>query len=211
MTRAEDLAAAAALGADAIGLIFVPRSARCLSLAEGKALRASLPPFLTAVALVMDTPLPQVRQVVDVVRPNLLQFHGAESESDCQFAGMPYLKALPMGEGGTDAALAAAGYPSALGFVLDGHPPGAIGGSGERFDWSRWPQIAGKPMLLAGGLTPDNVFDAVCQLRPYAVDVSSGIELSPGVKCPQRMARFVAEVRRADRHLQAGIDRHVSP
>jgi phosphoribosylanthranilate isomerase len=198
MTRAEDLALAVALGVDAVGLIMVPRSPRCLSLPQARALRGALPPLVASVLLVMDTPPSQVCEFASVVRPTLLQFHGAECEADCRSAGLPYLKALPMGEGGTDAEAAMAGYPSAAGFVLDGHPPGATGGAGERFDWSRWPQQARRPLLLAGGLTPDNVFDAVYRLRPFAVDVSSGVESAPGVKCAQKMARFVSEVARAD-------------
>jgi len=203
MTRIEDVRQAAALGVDAVGLIFVERSPRCLSLDAGRALRTALPPLVSAVGLVMDAPLTRVREILSVVRPHLLQFHGSEDEADCRSAGLPYLKALPMGEGGGEVGAAMDRYPSAAGFVLDGHPPGAAGGSGQRFDWSRWPRQGERPLLLAGGLTADNVFEAVCRLRPYAVDVSSGIELAPGIKCAERMARFVSEVRRADAVIAA--------
>jgi len=197
-TRVADVTLAAALGVDAIGIIFAERSKRRVTLAQGQQLRAALPPLLAAVALVMDQPIAKMQEIVSIVRPTLVQFHGAESESDCLAPGLPYLKALAMGEGGADAVIAMAGYPSASGFVLDGHPPGETGGAGECFDWSRWPQAPTRPILLAGGLTPANVYAAVRQLRPFAVDVASGIEIAPGEKSAELMAHFIAEVRRAD-------------
>ncbi len=203
MTRLDDVGVAAELGVDAVGLIFAERSKRRLTVAQGRDLRAALPPMLTSVALVMDMPLLQIREIVSIARPTLLQFHGEESEADCRAAGMPYLKALPMGEDGSDTQSGMAGYPSASGFVLDSHVAGAAGGSGECFDWSRWPSASHKPLLLAGGLTPDNVYAAVRALRPFAVDVSSGIESAPGIKCAKRMAEFVAQVQRADRDAAA--------
>jgi phosphoribosylanthranilate isomerase len=203
MMRVVDVDMAADLGVDALGLIFAERSKRRLTIAQGRELRAAMPVFMASVALVMDNPLTQIREIVSIVRPALLQFHGDEAEVDCLAAGMPYLKALPMGEGDADTVAAIAGYPSAAGFVLDSHVAGAAGGSGECFDWSRWPSKTPRPLLLAGGLTPDNVYAAVRELRPFAVDVSSGIESAPGIKCPQRMAQFVAQVRRADRDADA--------
>lgn len=201
MTDAGDIAQAVALGVDAIGLIFVERSRRHLSIDQGRALRRALPPFITAVALTMDAPVTQLREILQTVRPDWLQFHGVEPEQDCAGYGLPWLKAIPM----TDAAPASdwiARYPRAGGFVLDAHAAGEAGGSGRRFDWQQVPEAQGRPLLLAGGLDPDNVHEAICAVRPYAVDVASGIESSPGRKCPQRMARFVAEVRRADADLQ---------
>ncbi len=197
MTRQVDVDAAVALGVDAIGLILAERSPRRLDIPAARALRAGLPPLVTAVALVMDAPLTQLREILSVVRPQLIQFHGEESDADCRAAGCAYLKVVGMG-GGTDAAAAMARHPGAAGFVLDGHAPGQPGGSGLKFDWSDWPAVAPRPLVLAGGLTPDNVFEAVRRLRPFAVDVSSGIESAPGIKCPERMARFVEAVRAAD-------------
>lgn len=197
-TRVADVALAASLGVDAIGIIFAERSKRRVSLEQGQQLRAASPPMVTTVALVMNPTSVQIQQIVAVVRPSLLQFHGTESESDCRAAGIPYLKALAMGEDGADAVTAMAGYPSACGFVLDGHLAGEAGGAGECFDWSRWPQTAQQPIALAGGLTPSNVYAAVRQVRPFAVDVASGIEIAPGVKSAELMAQFIAEVRRAD-------------
>ena len=197
-TRVADVALAVSLGVDAIGIIFAERSKRRMSLEQARQLRAAVPPLVATVALLMDPTIEQIQQIVSVVRPTLLQFHGAESEADCNAAGVHYLKALAMGEDGADALGAMAGYPSAYGFVLDGHLRGETGGSGERFDWSRWPHAATQPILLAGGLTPSNVYAAVRQLRPFAVDVASGIDSAPGEKSAELMTHFIAEVRRAD-------------
>jgi phosphoribosylanthranilate isomerase len=197
LTRSEDVTRAAALGVDAIGLILVERSPRHIDLQQARALRAVLPPFVSAVLLTMDMPPAQVREHAQVMRPHWLQFHGGEEDPDCGAHGLPFLKALPM-LGDEPVADAMARYPSAAGFVLDAHAAGQPGGSGQSFDWSRAPAGSTRPWLLAGGLHPDNVFDAILATRPYAVDVSSGIEHEPAIKCPLKMARFVAEVRRAD-------------
>jgi phosphoribosylanthranilate isomerase len=197
MTRAEDIAAAAALGVDAIGLIMAERSPRRLDLGQARALRAALPPLVASVLLTMDMPIAALREAAQVLRPSLLQFHGSEDDADCAAAGLPFLKALPMA-GDTAVEALMADFPHAAGFVLDAHASGEAGGSGRSFDWSKVPQQADRPWLLAGGLHPGNVFDAIIATRPFAVDVSSGIETAPGVKCPEQMARFVAEVRRAD-------------
>ncbi len=197
MTRVEDVQFAAELGVDAVGLIFAPRSPRCLELARARVLRAALPPFVTPVALLMDADIAQVQAMLQAVKPALLQFHGAERPEDCARYGLPFLKAVPMAipEG---AAIYVARYPEAIGFVFDSHAAGEAGGSGQRFDWSRLPRGIGRPVLLAGGLDPENVFEAVRSVRPYAVDVSSGIESAPGIKDAEKMRRFVAEVKRAD-------------
>ena len=197
MTRAVDVEFAATLGVDAVGLIFAPRSPRRLEPAQGRELRASLPPFVSVVALVMDAEPASLRTIIDRVRPHLLQFHGSESPEDCTRAGVPYLKAVPMAipEG---ASIYAARYPDAAGYVFDSHGDGEPGGSGRRFDWSQLPRVLKRPLILAGGLSPDNVFDAVRSVRPWAVDVSSGIESAPGIKDEDRMRRFVAAVRDAD-------------
>lgn len=198
MTRVEDAVRAAALGVDAIGLVFAPRSPRCVGLEAACAIRDALPPFVSTVALCMDQPADEVRAIVTALRPTLLQFHGGEDDAFASAFGVPYLKAVAMGAGG-DAGDAIARWPRAAGFVLDGHAPGAMGGSGEAFDWARWPSDLGRPALLAGGLTPDTVYAAVAATRAWGVDVSSGIESgTPGVKDADRMHRFVAEVARAD-------------
>jgi phosphoribosylanthranilate isomerase len=204
MTRAEDAAGAASLGVDAIGLIFAARSPRRVDLAAARALRAALPPFVSVVALVMDNEPSEIRQIVQILRPDLLQFHGAEDPADCAAYGLPWLKAVPMAQ--PEAARAyATRYAAASAFVLDSHAVGEAGGSGKRFAWDAIPELP-RPILLAGGLTPHNVFDAVRTVRPWAVDVSSGIEAAPGQKDVEKMRRFVAQVRAADAMDQANQD-----
>ena len=202
ITRTEDARHAAALGADAIGLIFTPRSPRCLTLAQAVAIRAVLPPLVSAVALFMDADAGQVREVCASLQPDLLQFHGGEDDAWCRQFGRPWLKALPM----RDAAPVAqrlARYPHAAGFVLDGHAQGQPGGQGEAFDWSALPAID-RPWLLAGGLGADNVAQALRTARPWGVDVSSGVERSPGVKDARKLEAFFREIHRET----AAQDRH---
>ena len=203
MTRLDDVALAADLGVDAVGLIFVPRSPRSLDLAQARRLREAVPAFVSSVALVMDAEPAMVGEIAQRLRPSLLQFHGAEEPADCARHGLPFLKAIPMAEP-SHAVAYAARYAAAAGFVLDSHAAGGAGGSGRSFDWSAIPELA-RPILLAGGLTPENVFDAVRLVRPWAVDVSSGIESAPGIKDAAKMRRFVDAVRRADAMNQTSL------
>jgi phosphoribosylanthranilate isomerase len=194
MTRVEDALLAARLGADAIGLVFTPRSPRRLGLQQAKLIRLALPPFIATVALFMDDDAALVHQVIDAVQPELLQFHGQESDAWCMQFGRRYLKAIAMGEG--EAALSRLhDYPHATGLLVDGHGLGEAGGSGRVFDWSRMPAGLAQPLILAGGLNPGNVADAIRIARPWAVDVASGIEASPGIKDAAKMAAFIAAVR----------------
>ncbi|RDZ28813.1 phosphoribosylanthranilate isomerase [Lysobacter silvisoli] len=207
-TRPGDVRLACELGADAIGFVFAESSKRRVEAEEARAMRQALAPLVDAVALFMDNPAEQVRDVVRQVRPSLLQFHGDETDAFCRSFGVPYLKAVAMGDapapgtpGAERGAIALhARYPSASGFLLDSHGAGSSGGSGRTFDWSRIPVGLHKPYLLAGGLTTENVFDAILATRPWGVDVSSGIEAEPGLKDGHLMRRFVEEVRRADCH-----------
>ncbi|MDI3261888.1 MAG: phosphoribosylanthranilate isomerase [Fulvimonas sp.] len=197
MTRVEDALLAARLGADAIGMVFTARSRRCIDLAQGRAIVAALPPFVTSVALFMDDEAAWVREVVAVVAPDLLQFHGGESDAWCAQFGRRYLKTIPMGEGA--AALARLrDYPRAAALLLDGHAPGETGGQGRAFDWSLLPRDPAQPLVLAGGLDAGNVAEAIRIARPWAVDVASGIEATPGVKDPARLQAFIAAVRAVD-------------
>jgi phosphoribosylanthranilate isomerase len=180
LTRAEDVAIAASLGVDAIGFVLTQRSKRFVALEQAARLRASLPPFVDAVALLMDDTPQWVEKVSEALHPDLLQFHGEESAAQCERFGRRYLKAVPMASV-ADVAAYAARHPNAAGFLLDSHVQGAGGGSGERFDWRRVPKTLGRPLILAGGLDADNVVDAILTARPYAVDVSSGIESAPGL------------------------------
>lgn len=198
MTRIEDAVVAAELGADAIGMVFTPRSRRCVDIVQAQAIRRALPPFVSVVALFLDDAPELIRRVVDAVQPDALQFHGTEDEAACTGYGRPYLKAIAMGEG-PDALQRLAAYPSASGLLLDGHALGAVGGSGRSFDWSLMPKQAGRPLVLAGGLNPGNVARAIGVARPWGVDVASGVESAPGIKDPSLMRAFVDAVRVADR------------
>ena len=197
MTRAGDVRLACELGVDALGFVLAPRSPRRLAAGELAGLRAAVSPLVDVVALFMDPAAGEVLDAMRRLRPTLLQFHGSEEDSFCRSFGLPFLKSLPMAGGGEEALAASRRYPSALAFVLDGHGPGEAGGSGRSFDWSSTPRTA-RPVFLAGGLAPGTVGAAIRALRPYAVDVSSGIESAPGQKDGERMRQFLEEVRRVD-------------
>ncbi|MBO9717637.1 MAG: phosphoribosylanthranilate isomerase [Pseudoxanthomonas sp.] len=200
MTRPGDVRLAGELGVDAIGFVFAHGSPRRLTAAEARQLRLALPPMVSVVALFRDNSAAEVREVVRLVRPALLQFHGDEDDAFCRAFRVPWMKAIPMG--GNDVAWDARSlqqrWPNADGFLFDSHGKGGAGGTGHAFDWSRIPTGLHRPFVLAGGITADNVHDAILATLPWAVDVASGIELSPGVKDGEKMRRFVAEVRRAD-------------
>jgi phosphoribosylanthranilate isomerase len=193
MTRVEDALLAARLGADAIGLVFTARSKRQVALARAREIVVVLPPFVATVALFMDDDADLVRQVIEEVQPTLLQFHGSETDEWCAQFGRPFLKAIAMGEGAA-ALPRLRDYRHAAGLLLDGHGLGEAGGSGKAFDWSLLSGELTQPMILAGGLHAGNVADAVRLLRPWAVDVASGVESSPGVKDPDKLAAFIHAV-----------------
>jgi phosphoribosylanthranilate isomerase len=204
MTRVEDALLAARLGADAVGLVFAARSPRRVSLEQARAIRDALPPFVSVVALFMDDSAERVREVIDTVQPDLLQFHGNEPDEWCAQFGRPFAKAIAMGEG--VAALARLrDFPHAAALLLDGHGLGEAGGSGKAFDWSLVPAQTDRPLILAGGLNPDTVAQAVRRVRPWAVDVASGIESAPGIKHPERLAAFIRAVRAADAEQPAHL------
>ena len=197
ITRIEDALLACELGADAIGLVMAPDSPRCLSIERARAIRDALPAFVSAVVLSHDLSAGHLSQIIEQVRPDVIQFHGSEDAAFCESFGLPYVKAIGMA-GGVDAGQIAATHPRARGFVLDGHAPGAQGGQGRTFDWSRVPRNLDRPIILAGGLSADNVARAIREARPWVVDVASGVEVSPGIKDENRMRAFFAAVRAAD-------------
>ena len=203
ITRAGDVRLASELGVDAVGFVFAHGTSRCIRPEEARLMRIALAPLVDAVALFMDNTAEEVREAVRQVRPTLLQFHGQEDDAFCRGFGVPWLKVVAMGGAETESSTALQlRYPGAAGFLFDGHAAGAHGGSGQQFDWTRMPTTLTKPMIVAGGLTPDNVFDAILATLPWGVDVSSGIESAPGIKDGHRMRRFVEEVRRADCHVE---------
>ena len=195
LTREADIFAAASLGVDAIGLVFCRVSSRFVEIEQAVELVRAVPPFVTTVGLFMDNTADDVSQVLSRIPLDVLQFHGAEDAAFCRQFGRAYMKALPM-KGDVDVRAYATSFPDALGFFADSHSPGQAGGTGQAFDWSRYPGDLEKPVILAGGLTPQNVAQAVRQTRPYGVDVSSGVEVEKGVKNVQKMAEFVSEVNR---------------
>ena len=200
LTRVEDVQAAAAVGADALGFIFAAGSPRRLDPDRFDALLAAVPAFVTPVALFRDASAADVAAVLARSPRLVAQFHGDEAPDVCAAFARPWLKAVPMGAL-SDAALT--GYLSTFaragcaGFVFDSHGGDVSGGSGRGFDWSRLPDAVPAPLILAGGLSPDTVADAVRRVRPHAVDVSSGIESAPGIKDHAKMRRFADEVFRA--------------
>lgn len=188
---------AAREGADAVGLVFHPASPRYVTLAEAARLAAELPPFVAAVGLFVDAGESTVREALRAVRLDLLQFHGDEPPEFCEAFGLPYLRAVRMEEG-TDLLECASRFRRAKALLLDAHVPGQPGGTGQTFDWARIPREPPVPIILSGGLTPQNVGEAVRSVRPWAVDVSSGVEASRGTKDPGRIVEFIRSVRRED-------------
>jgi len=194
ITRPDDGVAVAAAGADAIGLVFYGPSPRNVSIEQAQAVVAALPPFVTVVGLFVNAGEDEIREVLEAVPLGLLQFHGDEPAGVCGGYGLPYIKALRMAPG-LDVAATVGCYRDAQGILLDAYRPGVAGGTGEVFDWQSVPAGLKKPIILAGGLTPQNVADAIAQVRPYAVDVSGGVEAAKGVKDVGRIAAFVEAVR----------------
>lgn len=197
LTRLEDIRAAVSVGADALGLVFVSGSKRALTLERGHELAASIPAFVQSVALLKDPDPAVVEQVINLVKPDLLQFHGDESGAFCRQFHYPYIKAVSAMLDQNQLAAKIDEHPDARGFLLDSHLPGGLGGTGHAFDWSRWPGAVarnGAPFILAGGLNPDNVRTGIAQLHPYAVDVSSGVESVAGQKSLDKMQQFMRRV-----------------
>ena len=196
ITRVEDAHAAADAGADAIGLVFYPPSPRFLTHEQARELQNAVPPFVSTVALFVNPTREQVVQVLERVRPAMIQFHGDESPAFCSQFGVPYVKACRV-RPGVDLIEYLRPFSGAAGWLLDSHVE-EYGGVGERFDWSLVPRERIRPLVLSGGLTRENVREAVRRVRPWAVDVSSGVESAKGIKDAAMIAAFIAEVRDAD-------------
>jgi phosphoribosylanthranilate isomerase len=199
ITRPGDALAAAEAGADAIGLVFYPPSPRYLSVERAAEIRDALPPFVQAVALFVNPDAAQVAQVIGRVKPALLQFHGEEAPSFCEQFGMPYVKAHRVKSGVSQGSLLESlrRYSRASAWLLDSFVE-EYGGVGERFDWSLAPAQRERPLILSGGLAPQNVREAIRRVRPWGVDVSSGVESAKGIKDAAKIAAFVAEARNED-------------
>lgn len=194
ITRIEDGLAAARLGADAIGLVFYEATPRYVTVDQARAIAQALPPFVTRVGLFVDVDAERVSATINAVGLDVLQFHGEESAETYRAFGRPYIKAVRMRDG-VDLHAQQRAYPDAIGVLLDTYVRHAPGGSGETFDWHLVPRDLEKPIILAGGLTADNVKEAIKAVQPFAVDVSSGVEETKGIKDPKKISAFIERVR----------------
>jgi len=196
ITRVDDALTAAKAGADAIGLVFYAKSPRAVDVRQAREIVAALPPFVTTVGLFVNASRCEINEILEAVPLDMLQFHGDETPAQCEGFHRPWFKALRVGNG-EDIESQVARYANASGILLDTFVAGVPGGTGERFDWSLIPAALAKPLILAGGLTAENVQQAIAQVRPYAVDVSGGVEASKGVKDASKVMAFVGRVRSA--------------
>ncbi len=208
ITRVDDGLAAARAGADAIGLVFWEGTPRVVTIEQARAVAGALPPFVSVVALFVDPEPAHVRSTLAAVPIDILQFHGREAPEFCRAFGRPYVKAVPVARGSEATGLLeyAARYPDAAGLLFDAPPANGLpGGTGRTFDWDALPKELPRPLVLSGGLTDANVGEAIRRVRPWGVDVSSGVEAVDGdgqpikgIKDPGRIAAFIEEVRHAD-------------
>jgi phosphoribosylanthranilate isomerase len=193
ITRLEDASMVVACGADALGLVFYPQSPRYIDPAHARSIALAVKPFITVTGLFVDAVPDTIESTLAAVPLALLQFHGRENNAECASFGLPFIKSVAM-QAGVDLFAVKDAYPDAAGFLLDTWQPQTRGGGGKTFDWNEIPAQAGRPLILAGGLTPDNVATAIHTVRPYAVDVSSGVETAPGTKSAGKIAAFMQGV-----------------
>jgi phosphoribosylanthranilate isomerase len=196
ITRSEDLHAACQAGADALGFVFYAKSPRNIEIVQAVRLVQALPPFVQSVGLFVNADPAFVRQVLNAVPLDLLQFHGDETPEYCRQFDRPYLKAVRV-RPGIDLLKYAPDFADARALLLDAYVPGVPGGTGERFDWSLIPAGLPKPIVLSGGLNADNVGEAASAVRPWAVDVSSGVEAAPGIKDADKVTAFIMNAKHA--------------
>lgn len=193
LTREQDVRTVVEAGADAIGLVFYEHSPRYVDIQQASQLASIVPPFVSVVGLFVNAEQAIIEDVLQTVRIDLLQFHGDESASFCEQFSRPYIKALRVADD-VDIAACAGQYASAKGLLLDTYQTGVPGGTGEIFNWALIPQNLSLPIILAGGLKPDNVAGAIRQVHPYAVDVSGGVEQDKGIKDANKIRAFMNEV-----------------
>jgi phosphoribosylanthranilate isomerase len=197
ITRTEDAMAAAIAGADAIGFVFYRNSPRFVDPQQAKHIAAGIPPFVSTVGLFVDATVAEVKAIMDAFRLDYLQFHGDESPAFCNQFGVPFLKAVRV-KPGLDLLQYAADFTAARALLLDAFVEGVPGGTGLTFDWSLIPRSFPLPIVLSGGLSPANITGAVREIRPWAVDVSSGVEAAKGIKDADKIEQFIRGVRNAD-------------
>jgi phosphoribosylanthranilate isomerase len=196
ITRVEDAVSAVNAGADAIGLVFYAPSPRCISVEQAQKIIAAIPPFVSVVGLFVSAPKAEIEAVLSKVRLDILQFHGDETVGECEQINLPYYKAIRV-KAGTNLLQYEVEFGSAKALLLDAHSESAFGGTGQTFDWNLIPKNLTKPIILAGGLTMENVEVAIQQVRPYAVDVSGGVEVTKGIKDVAKIAAFMQGVSNA--------------
>jgi phosphoribosylanthranilate isomerase len=197
ITRAEDARSAVEHGADAIGLVFFEGSPRHVTPEQAGRITDAVAPFVTVVGLFVDASPSRIRHVLESIPLALLQFHGHESNDDCNRYGLPFIKSVAMTPD-TDLCEQIRAYPDAGGILLDAWQPQSHGGGGQTFDWTQVPHDLEVPVILAGGLTAANITAAIRQVRPYAVDVSSGVESVKGIKSAEKISAFMKGVRDSD-------------
>jgi phosphoribosylanthranilate isomerase len=197
LTRVQDALAAARSGAHAIGVVLYPNSPRFVGHDQARRIVDALPPFVTPVALMVDPSTADVEKVIDEVKPALLQFHGDEPADFCSSFSLPYIKAVRV-RSEVDLLQCARLHAGAKGLLLDAFVDGTQGGTGATFDWKLIPSESPLPFILAGGLNPQNVTEAIRRVRPWAVDVSSGVEADKGIKDAAKIAAFIRGVNNAD-------------
>ena len=196
ITRIEDALAAVNAGADAIGLVFYAASPRCVTIEQAQKIVAVIPPFVSVVGLFVNASKAEIERVLSKVRLDILQFHGDESQNDCEQIKLPYYKAIRV-KSGTNLLQSAVEFGSAKALLLDTYSDAAFGGTGQVFDWGLIPKNLTKPVILAGGLTAENVGSAIKLVQPYAVDVSGGVEQSKGIKDAAKIAAFMRAVEKS--------------
>ena len=196
ITRPEDAEAAAIAGADAIGLNFYPKSKRYIEIAKAKSILKILPPFVTTVGLFVNQDREFIQSIIDELDLDLLQFHGDETQEECTIYSRPFIKAIRM-KPDIDLSGIITKYDLSRGILFDSYVTDTAGGTGVSFDWERVPGNIQKPVILAGGLNPDNVDNAINIVKPYAVDVSGGVESEPGIKDSNKINEFINKVRSA--------------
>ena len=197
ITRVEDAISAVNAGADAIGLVFYAPSPRALTITQAQQIVAALPPFVSVVGLFVNALKTEIESVLSKVRLDILQYHGDETASDCQQINLPYYKAIRV-KADTNLLQYEAEFKSAKALLLDTFSETAVGGTGQVFEWGLIPKNLSKPVILAGGLTVENIVSAIQQVRPYAVDVSGGVEQNKGIKDAAKIAAFMRGVSNAD-------------
>lgn len=194
ITRLEDALLACNYGADALGFVFYAKSPRYVDPIVANEIVRQLPPFVTPVALFVDASKEEIEAVLKGSPRWCIQFHGNETKQECERFGQPYIKALRV-KPDADLRAEAAVYDTASAILLDAYKPGVPGGTGEVFNWSLIPEGLTKPLILAGGLTPENVETAIAKVRPYSVDVSGGVEQAKGIKDPLKLRLFLGSVK----------------